>query len=94
MWVSFRSASTVLHQDLFLVREALDKYYADNGKYPDVLDDLISKKYLRSLPVDPITGSAQTWQVIAPEVAEKGAIYDIKSGAPGNARDGTEYRVW
>jgi general secretion pathway protein G len=89
-----KSKEAVLHQDLFLVREALDKYYADNGKYPDVLDDLISKKYLRSLPVDPITGSAQTWQVIAPEVAEKGAIYDIKSGALGNARDGTEYRVW
>ncbi len=89
-----KSKEAVLHQNLFLMREALDKFYSDNGKYPDVLEELISKKYLRSVPVDPITGSAQTWQVIAPEVAEKGAIYDIKSGAPGNARDGSEYRVW
>jgi general secretion pathway protein G len=89
-----KSKEAVLHQNLSLMREALDKYYGDNGKYPDLLEDLISKKYLRSLPVDPVTGSAQTWQLIAPEVADKGAIYDIKSGAPGNARDGSEYRVW
>src|SRR5512141_2490692 len=89
-----KSKEAVLHQHLFLVREALDKFYADNGKYPEMLEDLVSKKYLRSLPADPITGSSQTWLVIAPETAEKGGVFDIKSGAPGHARDGTEYRVW
>lgn len=89
-----KSKEAVLHQNLFLMREALDKYYSDNGKYPDVLQDLVGKKYLRSLPADPVTGSAQTWVVIAPETAEQGGVFDVKSGAPGSARDGTEYRVW
>ena len=89
-----KSKEAVLRQDLALMREALDKYYGDNGRYPDVLEDLVSKKYLRSLPADPITGSARTWMVVAPDTAEKGGVYDIKSGASGNARDGSEYRVW
>jgi general secretion pathway protein G len=89
-----KSKEAVLRQDLSLMREALDKYYSDNGKYPDVLADLVKKKYLRSLPADPITGSADTWQIIAPDMVEKGGVYDIKSGALGTARDGSEYRVW
>lgn len=89
-----KSKEAVLHQNLALMREALDKYYGDNGRYPDALEDLVSKKYLRRLPVDPMTGTAKTWLVIAPAVAEKGAVYDIKSGAPGNARDGSEYKDW
>jgi general secretion pathway protein G len=89
-----KSKEAVLRQDLALMREALDKYYGDNGKYPDALEDLVRKKYLRSLPLDPITGSAATWLVVAPDTTEKGGVYDIKSGAPGNARDGSEYRVW
>ncbi len=89
-----KSKEAVLRQDLALMREALDKYYGDNGRYPDALEDLVSKKYLRSLPADPITGSAKTWLVIAPGTTDKGGVYDVKSGAPGNARDGSEYRVW
>ena len=89
-----KSKEAVLRQDLSVMREALDKYYGDNGKYPDALDDLVSRKYLRSLPLDPITGSAGTWQIVAPDVPEKGAVYDVRSGAPGKARDGTEYGAW
>ncbi len=89
-----KSREAVLHQDLALMREALDKYYGDNGRYPDALQDLVSKKYLRSLPVDPITGSSNTWLAVAPDTPEKGGLYDIKSGAPGNARDGSEYKDW
>ncbi len=89
-----RSKEAVLRQNLALMREALDKYYGDNGKDPDALEDLVSRKYLRSLPADPITGSSSTWLVIAPDTAEKGGVYDVRSGAPGNARDGSEYRVW
>ncbi len=89
-----KSKEAVLRQDLALMREALDKYYGDNGRYPDALEDLVRRKYLRSLPADPITGSVATWLVVAPDTTEKGGVYDVKSGAPGNARDGSEYRVW
>ena len=76
----------MLREDLALMREALDKFYGDNGKYPDALDDLVGKRYLRRLPVDPITGSASTWLVIAPDRTDIGQVYDVKSGAPGTLR--------
>ena len=89
-----KAEETVLKQDLTLMREALDKYHADTGSYPDTLDDLINKKYLRKIPVDPVTQSATTWILIPPSNTEKGAIFDIKSGATGNAGDGTAYGEW
>ncbi len=89
-----KSKEATLRQDLAVIRDALDKYYGDNGRYPDVLEELVKRKYLRSLPIDPITGSATTWLIVAPDSSEKGGVYDVKSGAPGNARDGSEYRGW
>jgi len=89
-----KSKEAVLHQNLQLTREALDKYFGDNGKYPDSLDDLVTKKYLRSAPYDPITESATTWVIVAPESADKGAVYDIKSSAEGTALDGSNYKDW
>jgi len=89
-----KSKEAVLKQDLSTMRDALDKYYGDTGKYPDSLDDLVSKKYLRKLPVDPITDSASTWEIVPPEDVEKGGVFDVHSGAPGNARDGTPYSSW
>lgn len=89
-----KSREAVLRENLALTREALDKYYGDNGKYPDSLEDLTGRKYLRSLPLDPITGFATTWLIVPPDVPEKGGVFDIKSGAPGKARDGSEYRDW
>ncbi|WP_435626535.1 type II secretion system protein [Candidatus Ferrigenium straubiae] len=89
-----KSKEAVLHQNLALAREALDKYYGDNGKYPDSLDELVSKKYLRNLPSDPITGNSATWLIVPPDTPEKGGVFDIKSGAPGSARDGSAYRDW
>lgn len=88
------SRETILRENLSLTRQALDKYYGDNGKYPDTLDMLVSKKYLRSLPLDPVTGVNTSWIIVPPDVPEKGGVYDVKSGAPGNARDGTEYKDW
>ena len=76
------------------MRDTLDKYYGDKGMYPDSLGDLVSSKYLRRLPVDPITNSDATWVSIPPEAPEMGGVYDVKSGAPGIARDGTEYSAW
>ena len=89
-----KSREAVLHQDLALLRETLDKYYGDKGKYPDAIDDLVNSKYLRSVPVDPITDSNATWVSIPPEPPEIGGVYDVRSGAQGVARDGTEYRNW
>lgn len=89
-----KSRETVLRENLSLTRQALDKYFADNGKYPDALDMLVSKKYLRNLPFDPLTDSHTTWQIVPPEVPEKGGVLDIRSGAPGKALDGTEYKDW
>lgn len=89
-----KSKEAVLHENLALTRQALDKYFSDNAKYPDALDELVSKKYLRSLPVDPITGSATTWTIVPPDVSGKGAVFDIKSAADGAGRDGSAYKDW
>jgi general secretion pathway protein G len=89
-----KSKETALRQTLSVMRDALDKFYGDNGKYPDSLDTLVSRRYLRSLPVDPMTGSNGTWTTVAPDDPEKGRIYDVHSGAAGTGRDGTAFREW
>ena len=86
----------VLQTDLFRMRDAIDQYYADKGKYPSSLDSLVSDGYLRKIPEDPITKSADTWTTVPAEPdpnnpsAEPG-IYDVKSGAQGTALDGRSY---
>nr|WP_294867511.1 prepilin-type N-terminal cleavage/methylation domain-containing protein [uncultured Pseudogulbenkiania sp.] len=89
-----RSKEAVLHSDLTTLREAIDKYYGDRAKYPDTLDELVSSKYLRNLPKDPFTDSPTTWVVVPPDDPSKGAVYDVKSGAPGKGQDGTAYSEW
>jgi len=89
-----RSKETVLKENLFLMRDTLQKYYGDKGRYPDDLSGLVNEKYLRKIPVDPITESDQTWRVVPPEDGSKGGVYDVHSGAPGNASDGTTYSEW
>ncbi|MGA7178382.1 MAG: type II secretion system protein [Thiobacillaceae bacterium] len=89
-----KSREAVLHQDLTLLRESLDKFYGDKGKYPDTLDELVSNKYLRGIPVDPITDSKATWVTVPPEQPDMGSVYDVKSGAEGAALDGTMYKDW
>lgn len=89
-----KSKETVLRDDLSIMRESLDKYYSDHGKYPDSLDDLVTKKYLRGIPRDPITESTTTWVLVPPEDPAKGMVYDVKSGSPDAARDGTRYAEW
>lgn len=80
--------------NLYLMRDALDKHYADAGRYPDALAELVSKRYLRSIPDDPITRSNATWVVLPPADPQKGAVYDVKSGAKGAGRDGKPYEQW
>jgi general secretion pathway protein G len=89
-----RSRETILRQDLVTMREALDKYYGNTGQYPDQLEDLTTRKYLRAIPRDPITDSDTTWIVVPPTNGAKGNVYDVKSGATGNGFDGTAYSEW
>jgi general secretion pathway protein G len=89
-----RSKEAVLKEDLYQMRDAIDKYHGDRNKYPPTLDALVSDKYLRRIPEDPITGSSATWIVVAPEDPDAGGVYDVRSGAPGRASDGSAYRDW
>ena len=88
-----------LKEDLFRMRDAIDQYYADKGKYPSTLEELVSDGYVRKIPDDPFTKSNSTWQTVAAEpdpnnpVAEAG-VYDVKSGSDGTAIDGTRYSEW
>jgi type II secretion system protein G len=89
-----KSKEAVLKSTLATTRDALDKFYGDNGVYPDSLAALVEKKYLRSLPWDPITESSDAWIIVPPEGDAKGAVYNIRSGADWNSLDGTPYRDW
>lgn len=89
-----RSKEAVLKENLYQIRDAISKYYADKGKYPESLDSIVADRYLRKVPVDPITESAATWVAVAPEDPQKGGVYDVKSGAQGKATNGTEFATW
>ena len=94
-----RTQEATLKTNLFRMRDAIDQYYADKGKYPSSLDTLVSEQYIRRIPVDPFTNSADSWQTVPAEPdpanpsAEPG-IYDVKSGAQGTALDGTNFADW
>jgi general secretion pathway protein G len=89
-----RAEEAVLREDLHLMRDALDKHYADTGRYPGSLDELVTKRYLRSIPTDPLTQSSTSWVVLAPADPQKGAVFDVKSGAKGTGQDGKPYEQW
>ncbi len=90
-----KTKETILLDNLRNTRAVIDQYHADTGRYPDSLEQLVEKKYLARVPVDPVTESESTWVVVAPEAdGEQGAVYDIRSGAPGNGRDGRPYAEW
>jgi len=89
-----KSKEVVLKENLALLRDTIDKYYGDQGKYPETLSDLVTKKYLRRIPSDPVTDSATTWVVVAPEDREKGGVFDVKSGSTERARDGSPFGEW
>jgi general secretion pathway protein G len=89
-----RSKEAVLKENLAVMRDAIQKYYGDKGKYPDKLEDLAAAKYLRKIPVDPITASASTWVAVPPKESDKGGVYDVHSGAPGKSIDGSTFAEW
>jgi general secretion pathway protein G len=89
-----RSRETVLRQDLLVMREAIDKHYGDFGQYPDSLSALVERRYLRAVPVDPISQSADGWQVVVSDDPEHPGMRDIRSTADGQASDGTRFQEW
>ncbi len=89
-----RVREDVLREDLYVLRDAIDKFYADKNHYPAELGELVTEKYLRAIPVDPFTKSERTWQVIPPEDETTGIVANVKSGAQDTARDGTKVRDW
>lgn len=89
-----RAQEAALKQTLNTLREGIDKYYADTGKYPDSLEQLVEKKYINKLPLDPITDSTETWVLEPPEPPLEGMIVDIHSGATEKAKDGSLYSEW
>jgi general secretion pathway protein G len=90
---------SVLKEDLFQLRDAIDQYYADKAQYPSTLDALVSDGYVRKLPEDPFTKSNTSWTTVPAEpdpnnpTAEAG-VYDVKSGSDATALDGTKYSEW
>lgn len=89
-----RAKETALRTDLRLMREALDKYHADTGQWPDALARLVERRYLRSIPADPLTDSTQSWVLMPHPDGSTPGIHDIHSGAPGLARDGSSFASW
>ena len=85
---------TVLRENLHQMRDAIDKFYGDLNHYPASLDDLVVKQYLRRIPPDPITDSDTIWVAVPPSDPKKGGVFDVKSGAPGNGKNGTAYSSW
>lgn len=88
-----RAEEAVLQENLALMRDALDKHFADAGKYPRTLDELVSKRYLRSIPKDPLT-QAPSWTVVPPSDPQKGGVFDVHSAAKGTGSNGTPYASW
>lgn len=94
-----RAREAVLSEDLFRMRDAIDQYYADKNAYPASLDALVSDKYLRAIPVDPFTNSADTWVTTLSESdpsnpSAQPGIYNVKSGSDRTALNGTLYADW
>jgi general secretion pathway protein G len=94
-----RGREAVLKEDLFRIRDAIDQHYADKGKYPASLEDLVSAGYLRKVPVDPMTQSTETWHTVPAEpdpanLTVEPGIYNVRSGAEGQALDGSKFSEW
>ncbi len=94
-----KSKESVLKDTLFHMRDVIDQYYADKGKYPYELNDLVIDGYLRRMPVDPITGSSTSWVVDFAEIGqvdeeEQPGIWDVHSGSDEKALDGSLYNTW
>ena len=100
-WAVIKARETVLREDLYNFRSTIDQFYADQGKYPDTLQELKEKNYLRDIPKDPITDSKETWVIAAPPPPPAdsgsqslGSVYDVHSGSDKIGTDNKPYNEW
>ena len=90
-----RAEESALRETLFVVRDAIDKFHGDQGRYPNSLDELVDRHYLRNLPVDPLSDSSDAWTIVPPpDLSIQGKVYDLHSSAAGDSRAGTPYAEW
>ncbi len=95
-----KAKEAVLKEDLYLFETVIDQYFADKGRYPQAIEDLVTDGYIRRIPVDPFTGSSDTWEpVYAVERpgdfgTEAEGIWDVRSGSDEQALDGSYYNEW
>ena len=89
-----QARETALKQDLAVMREAIGQFHGDLNRYPDNLNELVAKRYLKRIPVDPITERSDTWLAVAHPDSNIPGLYDVLSGAEGVSRDGTPYQTW
>jgi general secretion pathway protein G len=94
-----RAKEAALKHDLFVLRDVIDQYFADKGKYPESLETLVEDGYIRKIPTDPFTGSDQTWETEQAEATEddpdsSGGVIDVHSGSQETATDGSNYSDW
>jgi general secretion pathway protein G len=84
----------VLRENLYVLRDAIDKHFSDHDRYPDTLEDLVTKRYIRAIPIDPLTKSTRSWVVQSPPDGMEGGVFNVRSSAPNKARDGTWFKDW
>jgi general secretion pathway protein G len=89
-----QAREVTLRQDLREMRVAIDQFKADQAHYPQNLEELVTRGYLRSVPVDPVTGRTDTWHLDAAPGQGAGGVADLHSGAPGSGQDGSSYATW
>lgn len=89
-----RSKENVLKSDLSIMREAIDKFYGDRGRYPETLDELVERRYLKAVPIDPMTEKDDTWMLQLPEPGNPNSILDVHSGSDKQAIDGSHFSSW
>jgi general secretion pathway protein G len=89
-----QARETVLRKNLFGLRDVIDQFYRDKGRYPKSLDELVEQRYIRAVPEDPMTGRTDSWVLIAPKAASGNAVFDVRSGSTDKAKDGTPYAQW
>ncbi len=89
-----KSRETALRSNLKVMREAIDQYHQDTGKWPGALEDLVKQRYLREVPVDPITQEFGTWVAVRSNDGAEPGVRDVRSGAPGAPKEGPRYEQW
>jgi general secretion pathway protein G len=94
-----RAKESVLRNNLFTLRTVIDEYTYDKGKAPQTLQELVDAGYLRQVPIDPMTGSAESWKVIIEDALTSASqtepgIFDVRSGSDRKSLEGTAYNEW